>query len=306
MKARMFLSIAFAAMALACVSSCKDDDRVLGSSVNEPFDSNGAGYALFSVGDGRQVRFSRGNLQYRASTGTFRFAERQQDYIGEGNADISPTNDGWIDLFGWGTSGWNSGAVCCQPWDTVKTDSDYCPGASWTNDLTGDYADADWAWYNAISNGGNSLHRWRTLSEDEWLYLIEGRENAASLCGAATVDGTYGFVILPDNWVDHGMLPAFRGLPSDFWTDNVYTSEQWNLMESSGAIFLPAAGNRTGTIPRGIAGEHVYGIYWSSTHDDSNADNACCMSFSSTRIEMSISSRGIGCAVRPVQDCTEK
>lgn len=46
---------------------------------------------LFSVSEGRQVRFSKGNLQYQASTGTWRFAEHQYDYVGRDNEKISET-----------------------------------------------------------------------------------------------------------------------------------------------------------------------------------------------------------------------
>ena len=75
--------------------------------------------------DGDKVIFSQGNLQYQASTGTWRFAENQYDYVGNAtlgnvyengvkcnNALISDSYTGWIDLFGWGTSGYNHGAVC--------------------------------------------------------------------------------------------------------------------------------------------------------------------------------------------------
>ena len=42
----------------------------------------GALPGLFSVGEGKQVYFSKGNLQYRATTRTWRFAEHQYDIIG--------------------------------------------------------------------------------------------------------------------------------------------------------------------------------------------------------------------------------
>ncbi|MBR7035054.1 MAG: hypothetical protein IKI25_04755, partial [Bacteroidales bacterium] len=76
---------------------------------NENSNDNGAIKAAFSVSADKKVYFSQGNLQYQASTGTWRFAEHQYDIIGDGddNANISSTNSGWIDLFGWGTSGYN-------------------------------------------------------------------------------------------------------------------------------------------------------------------------------------------------------
>lgn len=73
--------------------------------------------------EGKQVYFSQGNLQYQASTKNWRFAENQYDMIGEDNDAISSTNEGWIDLFGWGTSGYDNTAndpfaVNYQPWAT--------------------------------------------------------------------------------------------------------------------------------------------------------------------------------------------
>ena len=84
-----------------------------------PIIPDGALPGLFSVSATKQVHFSQGNLQYQASTNTWRFAEHQYDYVGTQTADycgfyggnvsgsdnrnISSTYNGWIDLFGWGT-----------------------------------------------------------------------------------------------------------------------------------------------------------------------------------------------------------
>lgn len=59
----------------------------------------GAINGLFSVGPNEWVLFSKGNLQNHASTGHWRFAERQYDIVGE-----TGLNDGWNDLFGWDTA----------------------------------------------------------------------------------------------------------------------------------------------------------------------------------------------------------
>ncbi|MBQ7697803.1 MAG: hypothetical protein IJT35_04390 [Paludibacteraceae bacterium] len=214
----------------------------------------------FSISATEQVRFSRGNLQYQASTGTWRFAEHQWDYIGSDNWQISETYSGWIDLFGWGTSGWNSGAKAYQPWSTSTTYSDYYPGGSASNNLTGSYAKADWGVYNQI--GGDAPGMWRTLTKDEWVYLFHGRTNYAQLFGLGTVNGVSGTIILPDDWV----LPAgltfspstSKGLSwrntyyynsgyNNFF-HNTYTSAQWEKMEAAGAVFLPCAGSRDGTL----------------------------------------------------------
>jgi len=90
-----------------------------------------------------------------------------------GNLNASADYDGWLDLFKWGTSGWNSGAGAYQPWSTVTNANNYNPGGSMKNDLTGDYANADWGVYNAISNGGNQAGMWRTMTSDEWELIRE-------------------------------------------------------------------------------------------------------------------------------------
>ena len=72
-----------------------------------PQTDNGALYGYFSVAPDRKIRFSQGNLQYQPSTATWRFALHQYDCIGDENSNISADYDGWIDLFGWGTSGYN-------------------------------------------------------------------------------------------------------------------------------------------------------------------------------------------------------
>ena len=61
------------------------------------------GIGVFSVGEGKTVTFSPGNLQYHPANDEWRFAQSQLDYIGEANSNISDTYNGWLDLFGWGT-----------------------------------------------------------------------------------------------------------------------------------------------------------------------------------------------------------
>lgn len=53
------------------------------------------------------VEFAPANLHYHCTKHIWRFAENQYDYIGQANENISDTYDGWIDLFGYGTSGKN-------------------------------------------------------------------------------------------------------------------------------------------------------------------------------------------------------
>ena len=258
----------------------------------------------FSVSATQQVHFSQGNLQYKAFTNVWRFAEHQYDYIGSANNNISSTYSGWIDLFGWGTSGWNSGAACYQPWSTSTSNSDYLPGGSSNNGLIGAYVEADWAWHNPIRNGGNTVHRWRTLTRSEWQYLLYSRTNALAKYGTGSIVGVGGLIILPDDWTLPSGCSFTSGVTSSgyyAWTLNSYTLAQWSLMEAAGAVFLPAAGERRyGTQARYVGHE---GSYWTSTPLEREEDYAYAMCCVSCQVETNtIPYRHYGCSVRPVQD----
>lgn len=262
------------------------------------FNNEGVSYALFSVAENRQVHFSRGNMQFKATTNTWRFAEHQYDFIGDANYNISETYDGWIDLFGWGTSGWNGGAVAYQPWSSSQNIPDYYPGGSSNSDLTGDCAEADWAWHNAISNGGNRNHMWRTMTTSEWQYLLGQRAGATDKYGFATIGSEYrGMVILPDVWtLPDGLsfTPRERG-----YGKNTYSHDEWQLMEAAGAIFLPAAGNRWGTSGDGMGGQ---GYYWSVSCTVQSMFIYCISFTGSTFYPDYYSARYYGYSVRPVMD----
>ena len=272
----------------------------------------GALPGLFTINaDGDQVRFSQGNLQYQASTDTWRFAENQWGYVGNAtlgtvyengvkcnNALISATYSGWIDLFGWGTSGWNSGAVCYQPWSNSQSFGNYNPGGSSSTNLTGAYAEADWGWHNAISNGGNSAHQWRTLSRGEWDYLLNTRANASVKKATGSVNEVHGLILLPDSWTLPEGCSFNAGFASD-WTHNTYTLAQWIMMEAAGALFLPAAGGRGGKLVNSVGYE---GEYWSSSHFYYTANFASGVSFSSSNAVMHGLHRYYARSVRLVRD----
>lgn len=217
----------------------------------------GAIKAAFSVAEGKQVYFSQGNLQYQASTGWWRFAEHQYDVCDyNNNQNVSSSSTSWIDLFGWGTSGWSgSGAICYQPWSTSKTNTDYYVGGSYENNLTGEYANADWGVYNKIVNGGNTAGIWRTLTKEEWDYLLFERNNASQLFSQGKVNNVTGFILLPDNW-DLSIISPYD------WN---FTIDDWNLMQTLGAVFLPWNGIRRGVGTGSIGYPINECIYWSSS-----------------------------------------
>lgn len=200
----------------------------------------GAINGLFSVSAYKKIAFSKGNLQYQASTDTWRFAENQWDYMKDDNENISPTYDGWIDLFGWGTG--NNPTLCSTD------DSDY------SNFV-------DWGTNHTISN-----NNWRTLSKNEWQYILEGRSNASQLRGLARVNSAYCLVLLPDNWTQPSGV-SFSPTVSDY-TTNKYSASTWSVMEAHGAVCIPAGGYRTGTNRLPFTD---HGCWTSSTYSSSMA-----------------------------------
>ena len=251
-------------------------------------------YAFTVDGDGKQVYFSQGNLQYNATGssaevalgenvgGTWRFAEHQFDFIGADNANAAQTYDGWIDLFGWGTSGYNHNGKSYQPWSTST--SGYYPysttdqGYNLEDGPSPHTGKADWGKANTISNGGGSS--WRTLTTSEWIRLILYRTNASNLYGEGKVGNcALGLIILPDGWKWEGDVAEFgpnvtevsrRWKPGKTDWLNVYSYSEWAKMEAAGAVFLPAAGRREGT---SVTYEEK-GSYWSSTYHGARYANS--------------------------------
>ena len=212
--------------------------------------------------NGDQVYFSQGNLQYQASTNIWQFAEHQYDYVGNANQNISQTNSGWIDLFGWGTSGYNHGANAYQPWSTSTSYSDYWVYGQSNYNLYDGNGQADWG-HNAISNGGNTEGQWRTLTQPEWNYVFNTRSTASGIRWAqGTVNGVSGTILLPDNWT--ASTYALNSTNGGNYGSNTITAADWaNTLEANGAVFLPAAGYRGGASVYDVGSR---GYYWSSSY----------------------------------------
>ena len=282
--------------------------------------TDGALPGVFSVSPTKQVRFSQGNLQYQASTNTWRFAEHQYDYVGGdnsggnvfvgntkcNNANISASYDGWIDLFGWATSGYHDPSdannTFYRPYDiNYYNYNDYiygCYGPSTSTGLVGTSRNYDWGVYNAISNGGNVAGSWRTLTYEECHYLFGSARtnfrisNSAIRVLNANVCGVSGMILFPDNFsYPYGMLPTITKYDVD--NSNIsFDRTQWAILEKRGCVFLPQVGRREGTtINRNVSS--VYN-YWTSSYYEGN--RACALAF------YGIINRGYGLSVRLVQD----
>ncbi len=213
----------------------------------------GALSGKYTINDGGDViYFAHGNLQYTRenldadwSTGTFRLAENQYDLI-----EADPTypaaycTDNYGDktavgLFGWGT--WGEGKT---PNLTSSDRNLY----TWSTDFSGTLEGTD---------------TWRTLTKDEWVYLL-----AHSNQSYATVHGVNGLLVAPDS-------KDIEGKSMTDWVE--INDETWTTMQNDGYLFLPACGQRsqmsaTANITTGDQGEDV--VYYSSTQNtDATAYN---------------------------------
>ena len=252
---------------------------------------------LFSVSATKKVYFSKGNLRatYNGSW-TWSFADHQYDAVGNaaantlisGNGTVSA--NGSVDLFGW--VGANSAFEGMAAFG-ISNSADL---GNYGN-TNGEALKNDWG-TNAISNGGNvANYGWRTLTKDEWNYVLTSRAGADSKKGAATVNNVAGWILLPDAWT----LPAganFTAGKDNGFTTNSYTADQWAVMESAGAVFLPLTGSRKRST---VEYWTDYGYYWSATSASATAAYIAAFSASSSScIDMG---RGVACsAVRLVKD----
>lgn len=208
---------------------------------------------VFSVSPNKMVYFAKGNLQYQASTDTWRFAENQWDYVGDAtdgnvyedevkcnNRNISPSYNGWIDLFGWGTGD--------DPTKTANKNSFYSVFNEWGK--------------NNIINSNNK--RWRTLTQKEWEYVFNKRTTESDIRYAkATVNGVHGIILFPDDWNKSYYDLNNTNAPDTNYIYNRITKNEWiQIFEPNGAVFLPAAGYRNGK-SLNYVGTDCW--YWSST-----------------------------------------
>jgi len=232
----------------------------------------------FSVGNGQQVYFAKGNLQATTTDlgahWTWSIAQNQYDRIDAGVANNKLTDvgnhavseNGTVDLFGWSTPASYYGITPSQEFD----------------DYSGNFRD----WGETIGTG------WYTLSADQWNYLFLRRADAKRLFGFGRILPpnayyyTRGIFILPDNWDDakreqYGFMSAekqeeqynlkwvvieevgrYQNVDYQYNSYNV-TGEGITLadLEAEGVVFLPVANCRSGKVTTGSGA----GFYWTST-----------------------------------------
>lgn len=194
----------------------------------------------FSISPTKQIEFAHGNLQYKKDINTWRIARKQYDYVGnwftvhmypdnnddpylankpwaeppitgtvyEGGVKCNNTGGGmtggytrtdcWVDLFYWNTANKDNPIYITDVSSYFAIDQSSF--VDWgTNPIYDPNADITYP-----ANSG-----WRTLTVDEWDYVISGRNDADHLCGLAsltvpTPDGDQdvkGCILLPDDFV---------------------------------------------------------------------------------------------------------
>lgn len=256
-------------------ATCKVTVQVPPSTPEEPL------LGEFSVSDNKKVRFSKGNLRYIVGSKKWCFFDEQYEcgpnyFYDDGQAlEIS--------LFSWGYNATQS----------------IIPNKSYSDNVSiksGDLSQSE-DWGSQIDDGKT----WRTLTSSEWEYLIRERTESANKVGFASVGGIHGIIIIPDIFSDpntnRGSM-AFIPRYSHDWGANIYEAgNDWDAMESAGAVFLPAAGYRDGVMISSIGDT---GNYWCSTgYEDGHAMYG---HFSWKNIGCMGSGRGGGHSVRLVTD----
>ena len=223
------------------------------SSYDDPSNAGSSSFVAkpFSISETKTITFSPGNLQFHVANNEWRFASSQLDYVGNDNENISDSYNGWIDLFAWG-SGNNP--------TNISTDcNDYSTFVDWGVNKIGEYAP----------------NIWRTLTKEEWNYMLNERINASSLKGVAQVNGVNGFILLPDDWICPMELEFKYGFDNNcciecYRSYQIFNGLDWYKLESLGAIFLPSGGGRYGCEVYDVG---FMGYYWSASESDSNGDN---------------------------------
>ena len=258
----------------------------------------------FSVSSTKKVYFSPANLQYTRtstsvdwSTGTWSFLAHQYSTVETAANPYCTENYGdktVVGLFGWGT--WGEGKT---PNLTAYSNSNY----TWSTDFS-------------VPLGG--YNDWRTLTKDEWIYLLSTRATGVTV--NSTSDARYtlatintdatevkGMIIFPDGFAGSNTEDVTWGTinaNSNYTT--TCTSAGWNALEAANCLFLPAAGwraiNDNNDDCTRVGDINTWGYYWTSDASD-NSTFSYTLKFYSQDVELDeLALRRLGFSVRLVRD----
>lgn len=164
-----------------------------------------------------------------SATEQVRFAAGNLCYDAESGYSFADHQYEYGDHFGWGSGD--------NPSNTATGSSPYATYVEWGDNL---------------DESG-----WRTLTHEEWTYLLFERPEAGSKRICATVCGIHGIIILPDDCKPEGLNLFVMD-----WETNTFGAEEWERMEKKGVLFLPAAGTR---FDETIEHQGEVCQYWTST-----------------------------------------
>lgn len=270
--------------------------------------------------------FAPGNLQaaYVNNVLTWSFAPAQYSFIGNAAGNTQVTNSapwingtGTVDLFGWvgASASYNSYGIC------KMGSSDTFYGNVYNESLKTDWGVPA----NAAQLDG--YNTWHTPERAEWFYALNTRVGATyNLPG--TNSSTAKFVLATIN--DEASGKIYKGMiifpqkynhPSNtgytVTADYIYNTGSnyvanvslagWEMMETAGCVFLPAAGGRYTTQVNSLDTNDEKGYYWSSTPSKYTYSNSYYTHFTKTQVnpciddQSSTRMRNLGSSVRLIR-----
>lgn len=240
----------------------------------------------YSVSSSKKVMFSRGNLLYVGPTYTdessWKFNQNQYD-LGQYN---SAGNSNYFSQY------------------TVNSGN---PAVLSNNDRG---TSLDWG---TLFDNNDNRH-WFTMTEDEWLYLLNSRVEAGLVAHSytrGTVAGVHGMILFPDGF-NFSNFPSEAGDEPTYYDDDdatdydydncSYTAEQWSWLEKEGCVFLPAGGYIGHNDNTGIAQHDYNSVGWYRTMTPANIHNnsAQALHFTSSGVNTVGNHTGYGYYVRLV------
>lgn len=247
----------------------------------------------FSVSYGKQVYFSQGNLWY----GNWIY-DRNMDtgyYLEDHQWQHQPLRDStWVtshkNHFFWSKSQEITLDELFPDPELLATTEDVI----FTNE-TETTPNPD---FGVIINGKPRMGLWRTLSYEEWRYLLEERPMTY---GKPRYTNWWGGVKMIEGTIHHGVFIYPDDYNGDEVTARRYT---WKEINDAGIAFLPVAGLRErDKITKMPGSPNPVGWYWASNTNKKDERTACTIYFDGFVTKYSDDTyRGTGISIRLVRD----
>ena len=259
---------------------------------------------LFSVADGKYALIAPSNLKATTtdswSTWTFSFMENPWDIV-ETNlgADTCCTanykTQSAASLFSFTSSGLsddhqhpnstNPSLDVFRAYRHAEYDLDRFVAS--VGSSSNYYRYADWG-CNIISNDGFNRQGcgWITPSNAEWTYLLNTRSGYRY--AKASIHSRNGLIIFPDNFNPTAVGVTISNENTANASFTSYSNDDWTKMANAGCVFLPVAGQRTGSTekPNITLSTPNEGYYWSRTvyQSSSQKQQSYCVHFTDSEV----------------------